>query len=91
MNSFVIVDLTPLDTEKLAQYSVLAAETLKPFKGEFIAKGIIKTLAGKSSHSIKAIIQFPDKESAKNWYASDAYQKIIPLRDQGMDSQFHLV
>jgi uncharacterized protein (DUF1330 family) len=26
-----------------------------------------------------------------NWYQSDAYQTIIPTRDLGMDSQFHLV
>jgi len=37
------------------------------------------------------VIQFPDRESAENWYNSEAYQAIIPTRDQGMNSQFHLV
>jgi uncharacterized protein (DUF1330 family) len=40
---------------------------------------------------MKAVIEFPDKESAINWYNSAAYQAIIPLREQGMHSQFHLV
>ena len=32
-----------------------------------------------------------NKEKALSWYRSEAYQKIIPVRDQGMHSQFHLV
>lgn len=91
MTSFVIVDLTPIDKTKLAEYSALAAETLKPFNGHFIAKGGIEVLHGDAAHPAKAVIQFPDKESATNWYKSAAYQAIIPLREQGMKSQFHLV
>jgi len=37
------------------------------------------------------VIQFPDRQAAVNWYHSAEYQAIIPLRDQGMDSVFHLV
>jgi len=48
-------------------------------------------LHGEAPHPLKAVIQFPDKESARNWYNSDAYQAIIPLRNEGMHSQFHLV
>lgn len=91
MTSLVIVDLTPIDKIKLSEYSALAAETLKPFNGHFIAKGGVETLHGKTAHPMKAVIEFPDKESAINWYNSAAYQAIIPLREQGMHSQFHLV
>ncbi|MBD5769629.1 DUF1330 domain-containing protein [Marinomonas colpomeniae] len=91
MKTLVIVNLTPVDKTKLTEYSALAAETLKPFNGHFIAKGAIETLHGEATHPMKAVIEFPDKESAKNWYNSDAYQAIIPLRDSGMESQFHLV
>lgn len=91
MTSLVIVDLTPINKQKLGEYSALAAETLKPFNGQFIAKGEINALHGDATHPLKAVIQFPDKESAYNWYHSDAYQAIIPLREQGIKSQFHLV
>lgn len=91
MTSLIIVDLTPIDKIKLAEYSALAAETFKPFNGRFIAKGEIETLHGDTAHPMKAVIEFPDKESARNWYNSDAYQAIIPLRNSGMTSQFHLV
>jgi uncharacterized protein (DUF1330 family) len=91
MTALIIVDLTPTNKEQLVVYSTRAAETLIPFDGEFIAKGPIETLHGKSDYQMKVVIQFPDHDSAINWYRSDAYQQIIPTREQGMKSQFHLV
>ena len=91
MTSLVVVDLTPTDKTQLSEYSALAAETIKSFGGRFIAKGEIETLCGEAKHLMKAVIEFPDKESALNWYNSDEYQAIIPLREKGMKSQFHLV
>ena len=91
MNALMIVDLTPLDKEIFSTYSTLAAETLVPFDGEFIAKGPIHLLHGDAAFSTKVVIQFPTREQAESWYNSSAYQAIIPTRDKGMDSQFHLI
>ncbi len=91
MTCLVIVDLTPTDKVNLGQYSEQAAKTVAAFDGHFIAKGAIETLHGEAAHPMKAVIQFPDKEAARNWYQSEAYQALIPLREQGMQSQFHLV
>ena len=91
MSALIIVALTPTDQDALGAYSALAAQTLIPFAGEFIAKGPIEALHGDASYSVKVVIQFPDRERAQSWYQSAAYQAIIPTRDQGMDSQFHLV
>lgn len=91
MKHLIIVDLTPINKTLLAEYSALAAKTLESFGGQFIAKGPIETLHGEAAHKMKAVIEFEDKESARSWYKSEAYQAIIALRDQGMESQFHLV
>jgi len=69
----------------------MAAETLIPYGGIFIAKGPIETLHGESVFKMKVVIQFPNRNDAINWYNSDAYQNIISTRDQGMHSQFHLI
>lgn len=91
MTNLVVVDLTPIDKDKMAQYSALAAKTLLPFNGNFIGKGEIEVLSGEAHHKLKVIIQFPDIESARAWYKSEAYQAIIPLREEAMRSQFHLI
>jgi len=91
MAALIIIDLTPTDKNKLSAYSVMASETLIPYEGEFIAKGPIEKLHGESLFQTKVVIQFPDRDKAINWYRSKAYQEIIPLRDQSMQSQFHLI
>ncbi len=91
MSALIVIDLTPTDKEKLGVYSAMAAQTLVPFGGEFIARGAIETLHGEAAFQTKVVIQFPDRDNAVNWYQSDAYQAIIATRNQGMQSQFHLV
>ena len=91
MSALIIIDLSPTNKEKLSTYSSLAAETLVPYGGEFLAKGPIKALHGNAPYQTKVVIQFPDRDSAVGWYESAAYQALIPIRNQGMDSQFHLV
>jgi len=91
MTALIIVDLNPTDKDKLSAYSTMAAETLVAYDGEFLAKGSIEVLHGESVFQTKVVIQFPDRDRAINWYHSAAYQEIIPIRDQGMLSQFHLV
>jgi uncharacterized protein (DUF1330 family) len=91
MSALIIVDLTPTDTDMLSVYSAKAGETIKAYGGEFLVKGPIESLHGDASFTSKVVIQFPNRESAVNWYQSDAYQAIIPTRDRGMNSQFHLV
>lgn len=91
MASFIIVDLTVIDQDKLAEYSAQASTTLAPYGGQFIAKGAAETLHGQPEHNLKAIIEFPDKESAINWYNSDTYQALVPLREEGIHSTFQLL
>ena len=91
MSAFVVVDLTPADQEKLQEYGAAAAATVARHGGEFIVKGATEPLNGGDHRETKVIIQFPDRAAALNWYQSDEYQALIPLRDQGMDAVFHLV
>ncbi|MDB5921054.1 MAG: hypothetical protein JWR40_5288 [Massilia sp.] len=91
MSAYIIVDLTVKDAEKLSQYSTAAAPTVAKFNGQFLTKGKIQPLHGVSAFQNKAVIQFPDTESALSWYASPEYQQLIALRNDGMDCQFHLV
>jgi uncharacterized protein (DUF1330 family) len=32
------------------------------------------------------IVEFPDREGARAWYESPAYQEILPLRTENSDS-----
>jgi len=91
MSSYIIVESNILDTEKLNQYGQLAAPTVAKFGGEFLVKGEALALQGKSEFSKRAVIKFSDQLTAKKWYQSDEYQALIELRNEAMESRFHLV
>lgn len=91
MTAYIVVDLTVKDADKMAEYSTNAAGTLAKYNGEFIAKGKSQTLHGEAPFENKAIIQFPDRDSAMAWYESSEYQALLGLRAEGMDCQFQLV
>ncbi|MFQ3245010.1 MAG: hypothetical protein ACJAYF_000396 [Arenicella sp.] len=91
MSAFIVADITPTDIDSLKKYSEAAGPTLEKYNGKFLAKGPIETLTGDDHSKMKIILEFPDQDSANNWYKSDEYQALIPLRDKGMDAVFHLI
>ena len=86
MNAFFIAQLNIKDPVKFQDYAKGAGESMQPFGGKVITKGkMSRQLAGKSDYQNVAIVGFPDKESLDGWFESEAYQKLIPLRDQAAD------
>ncbi len=54
--------------------------TLAPFGGRFLVHGgHVELLEGNLLGDL-IIIAFPDREQARKWYTSPAYQAILPLR-----------
>lgn len=54
--------------------------TLRPYGGRFLIHGGgVRVLEGDWSGTV-IVIEFPSLEHAASWYASDAYQQILPLR-----------
>ena len=91
MTAYIIVGLTAKDTEKLQRYGAGVPPTLAKYSGEVLVKGPVEQLHGQFDHKVQVILAFPSRENAYNWYHSEGYQALISTRDQGMDSQFHLV
>ncbi|MFT7560469.1 MAG: hypothetical protein ACI93R_002389 [Flavobacteriales bacterium] len=91
MSAHVIVEFTIQSAEGMSEYGAAAAETFIPFQGEFVSKGKNEVLHGEGAHAMKAIISFPDTDSARRWYNSDAYQALIPMRNKAMNSRFELI
>ncbi len=91
MSAYVVVTLNPQNQDLLQEYSASAGSTIAEHQGVFLAKGPIEILHGSSEYSTQVIIQFPNTELAKRWYSSEEYQRLIPSRDQAMQSCFQLV
>jgi len=91
MTAYIMVRFTPRDEVKLQQYGASVPPILAQYGGEVLAKGPLESLHGKSNYQTQVVITFPSKEAATQWYHSDEYQALVPIRDAGMDSQFQLI
>lgn len=91
MAAYLIVDLKVKDTEKLKEYGSQTPAILAEHNGTVFAKGAIERLHGSDSFETKVIFEFPERQNALDWYNSDAYQALIAVRDQAIDSSFHLI
>jgi uncharacterized protein (DUF1330 family) len=86
MSALVIGHITVRDEDKWAQYRAQVPATLAPWGAELVFRGQCdRLLAGEHSHSDTVVIRFPDSAAVDGWYASAAYQALIPLRCAAAD------
>lgn len=66
-------------------------DTLAPYSGRFLVHGgALEAHEGERPGSV-VVIEFPGMEQARAWYASEAYQEILSLRADHIDSTAFLV
>ena len=88
MTAFFIATVKVKDKEKLQSYIQQATETIGDYEGEPVIKGMFDgTLNDKQTetHQMAGIFKFPSLEKMEEWYNSDKYQALIPLREEGAD------
>ena len=86
MSAFIIATVSVKDGEKFQQYAEASMKTFSEYGGEIVARGSLNgTLNGEMAPHGAAVVKFKDLETLDAWYASDSYQRLIPLRDEGAD------
>ena len=90
MPALMVARVSVKDPEKFKDYVAKAGPIMAEFGGETLLRGKIdKDLTGGGeAHQITAVFKFPSLEKADEWYASDAYQSLIALRNEAADIQF---
>ncbi|MEU6236907.1 DUF1330 domain-containing protein [Kitasatospora sp. NPDC047058] len=68
----------------IVEYLERVDATLEPFGGRFLVHGGgVETVEGSWGQDL-IVIEFPDREQARAWYDSPAYQEILELRTRHM-------
>jgi len=75
----------------IAEYLEHIDATLAPFGGRFIIHGADTHILEGPPPGTIVVIEFPDRPNAEGWYASDAYQAILPLRTESSTSTILLI
>jgi uncharacterized protein (DUF1330 family) len=77
--------------DAIARYLREIDATLEPFGGTFkVHGGTPEMLEGRMDSTLVAI-EFPDLGHARRWYASPAYQAILPLRTDHSQGEVFLI
>ena len=92
MPTFAVANLHKVNMgAAIVEYLKQIDETLEPFGGRFLVHGgTAELLEGNWSGDL-IVIEFPDRDSARAWYRSPAYQSILPLRTQNSEGDVILI
>ena len=83
MTAFLVGHITVKDTELWQEYVAGAQNSLSPFKSKIIFRGKLDAvLAGKHDHNLVVLIEFDDLTTLNDWFHSEKYQSLIPIRDK---------
>lgn len=81
VKAFVIVQETIHDQTMFDAYRKDVMATIVEFDGQFIVRGgQLTVVEGEWPFPRTIILEFPSRVAAEAWYASPAYQKVLPLR-----------
>jgi uncharacterized protein (DUF1330 family) len=81
MAAYVVAQVHVTDGDKFKEYQEKTPETIARHGGRYLARGggtIL--LEGKMSAERVVVIEFPSLQKAREWYASEEYQRIKMLR-----------
>ena len=81
MTSYVVAHLRNVEMgPEIVAYVEAIDATLVPFQGRYVIHGGEKDELEGTFPDDLIMLAFPDREAARAWYASRAYQAILPKR-----------
>lgn len=88
MAGYVIVNITVRDPVRYEEYKRLATPTVTAYGGRYVARGAqVEVKEGGWSPSRLVILEFPDLERARAWWASPEYAAPKAMRQACADTQ----
>ena len=90
MSAYIIAFVDIHDHTRFAQdYVPPVAATMEPFGGRLVAASDETTLLeGSVPPGRTVLLEFPDLDSARRWYASEAYAPLLTIRHATSDPRF---
>lgn len=85
-HAYFVGQITVKNEEKWAHYRNQVPATLAPWHAEVMFRGRQPhAQINASPHLDIVVIRFPSLTQAEGWHHSDAYQALIPLRQEAAD------
>ena len=86
MPAYVIVETNVTDQEQYERYRDAAPASIAAHGGRYLVRGDeLAVLEGDWNPARVVVLEFPDLETAKRWYASEEYGEARKLREGAAD------
>lgn len=79
MSAYLIARITVTDPQEYQAYASQTVALAEKAGGRFLAKGGAQVQVEGNSPDRHVIIEFPDRQTALDWYNSQEYQRILPI------------
>ena len=81
MSGYVIANIDVKNPEAYKEYVGKVVPTVNKFGGEYIVRaGAYKVMEGEWKNPRTVVIKFPNYEKALEWYDSEEYKPVKPIR-----------
>ena len=92
MAAYVVVQVEVKDPVLYEDYKKLVPPSLAKFGGRFVVRGgKVATMEGTWAPKRFVMVEFPDVERAKAWWASEEYKEAKALRQATSTTQMIIV
>ena len=92
MPAYLISDVTVKDAGAFQAYRSRAAASIERHGGRYLVRGgTVDVLEGSWAPSTIIVVEFPDIERARAWYASPDYASALAFRDDALSRSLILV
>ncbi len=92
MSAFIVVEVEVSNHDRYEHYKQMVPPSLAPFGGRFLVRGgSVETLEGDWAPKRLVIVEFPSREQAKTWWASQEYAEAKALRQATAKTEMILV
>ncbi len=89
--AYVVNEIFVTEAAKFQTYAEQVPPTLVPFGGRYVVRsGASEAIEGVPPARI-VILEFPDRAAAKAWRTSEAYRRILAIRDATSTSRVYVV
>jgi uncharacterized protein (DUF1330 family) len=86
MAAYLVGQIKVKDQNLWNEYVAGVKESLAPFAAEIVFRGtLLEVLAGEQDKDLVVVIKFAEQVVLNEWFTSDKYQSLIPLRDEAAD------
>jgi uncharacterized protein (DUF1330 family) len=89
MRALLAVNITVKDAGRFGEYGEASRPIVEAHGGKLLLRAVNpEVLFGEQRHKMLVLFKFPDRRALRDFYASEAYQKLIPTRTAAADVVF---